>query len=114
MRPGAINPEFVNFQHRSIRQWLFMSFLGCRQDSALRGWSEDECGMMCGIADGATGGSMNKRHQMCRCGHDQQVHRHYRRGTDCSLCGPVNCPRFKSAYRLSFLHRCWWRTREQD
>lgn len=23
----------------------------------------------------------------CRCGHDLQAHRHYRRGNDCSLCG---------------------------
>ena len=28
----------------------------------------------------------------CRCGHDRDSHRHYRRGDDCALC---DCPHFR-------------------
>ena len=30
--------------------------------------------------------------RLCRCGHPQMAHLHYRKGTDCGLCG---CPRFR-------------------
>jgi len=29
----------------------------------------------------------------CTCGHGEQAHEHYRRGTDCALC---SCPRFRA------------------
>jgi hypothetical protein len=29
----------------------------------------------------------------CTCGHGFDAHEHYRRGTDCALCG---CPRFRA------------------
>jgi hypothetical protein len=29
----------------------------------------------------------------CRCGHAEQAHEHYRRGTDCALC---ECARFRA------------------
>jgi hypothetical protein len=32
--------------------------------------------------------------ERCRCGHVSVAHEHYRRGTDCALCG---CGRYKSA-----------------
>jgi len=35
----------------------------------------------------------------CRCGHPRAVHQHYRRGLDCAVCGPANCPRYR---------RRWW------
>ena len=28
----------------------------------------------------------------CRCGHGKQTHEHYRRGSDCALCG---CDRYR-------------------
>lgn len=33
--------------------------------------------------------------QLCRCGHRREVHEHYRRGTDCALCGVEVCPKFR-------------------
>jgi hypothetical protein len=38
----------------------------------------------------------------CRCGHDSDVHGHYRRGSDCSVC-PATC----SAYRPVSRVRVW-------
>jgi hypothetical protein len=32
--------------------------------------------------------------EQCRCGHVSVAHEHYRRGTDCALCG---CGRYKGA-----------------
>ncbi|MGQ0574890.1 MAG: hypothetical protein ACT4RN_11895 [Pseudonocardia sp.] len=32
----------------------------------------------------------------CRCGHGRDAHEHFRRGSDCALCG---CPRYRSRYR---------------
>lgn len=32
---------------------------------------------------------------MCRCGHDRETHKHFRRGSDCGVCGSVACPRFR-------------------
>ena len=32
---------------------------------------------------------------ICRCGHDRHLHEHYRRGTDCALCGSAVCPRYR-------------------
>ena len=33
---------------------------------------------------------------MCRCGHTQDVHDHYRPGSDCGSCGTQRCPRFEA------------------
>jgi hypothetical protein len=30
----------------------------------------------------------------CRCGHDVDVHEHFRAGRDCSTCGPEVCQRY--------------------
>ncbi len=40
--------------------------------------------------------------QTCRCGHPKPAHDHFRGGTDCALCGPHTCPRYRS-------NRSWWR-----
>jgi hypothetical protein len=37
----------------------------------------------------------------CVCGHPRSAHEHYRPGSDCALCGPQACPRFR--------RRRWWR-----
>ena len=34
-------------------------------------------------------------HDVCRCGHERAAHEHYRGGTECSLCSPTACPRFR-------------------
>jgi hypothetical protein len=31
----------------------------------------------------------------CRCGHPLDVHRHWRRGDDCGVCGPTRCAGFR-------------------
>lgn len=31
---------------------------------------------------------------ICRCGHEQDAHEHYRPGHDCGVCGPVRCRRY--------------------
>jgi hypothetical protein len=36
----------------------------------------------------------------CRCGHDRGAHEHYRGGSDCGTCGPLDCPRYRAS---------WWR-----
>jgi hypothetical protein len=36
----------------------------------------------------------------CVCGHGGPAHEHYRRGSDCSLCGPRECTRFRSSSGL--------------
>lgn len=33
---------------------------------------------------------------LCRCGHSREAHQHFRKGTDCGVCGPVACPRFSA------------------
>ncbi|ALE72504.1 hypothetical protein AD006_11820 [Pseudonocardia sp. EC080610-09] len=33
---------------------------------------------------------------LCRCGHEQDVHEHYRPGTDCGICG-TSCRAFRAA-----------------
>lgn len=44
--------------------------------------------------------------QPCVCGHDRDVHDHYRPGTDCGACGKQTCPRFRAAGgRTSLLDR---------
>ncbi|MBA8792651.1 hypothetical protein FHX74_000245 [Friedmanniella endophytica] len=30
-----------------------------------------------------------------RCGHPWRAHEHFRRGTECSLCAPGDCPAFR-------------------
>lgn len=36
---------------------------------------------------------------LCRCQHARDAHTHYRRGTDCALCAPGACARFRKAWR---------------
>jgi hypothetical protein len=38
-----------------------------------------------------------------RCGHAHEAHQHYRAGTDCALCPPGDCPKYRrrSRFRLS-------------
>jgi endonuclease/exonuclease/phosphatase (EEP) superfamily protein YafD len=36
-----------------------------------------------------------QRRRRCRCGHPRSAHEHYRRGSDCALCGPGTCPRYR-------------------
>jgi hypothetical protein len=31
---------------------------------------------------------------VCTCGHDAEVHQHWRRGSDCGTCGSWKCARF--------------------
>jgi hypothetical protein len=38
---------------------------------------------------------------LCVCGHPLRAHEHLRRGTECAVCGPDTCPRFR--------RRRWWR-----
>lgn len=40
---------------------------------------------------------MNKA-RVCRCGHERTLHEHWRRGTDCAACGPLDCPTFRRAW----------------
>ena len=37
--------------------------------------------------------------QLCVCGHPKNCHQHYRAGTDCSLCPPGVCDRFRRRHR---------------
>jgi hypothetical protein len=39
-----------------------------------------------------------RRSYRCRCGHLKNAHDHYRRGSDCGLCG---CPRFRPVINRS-------------
>ena len=40
---------------------------------------------------------MHDESRMCSCGHRHTAHEHYRPGTDCSLCPPGACHRFRAA-----------------
>ncbi|WP_433292483.1 hypothetical protein ACQP2F_28125 [Actinoplanes sp. CA-030573] len=44
---------------------------------------------------------MSEEKTPCVCGHGHGAHEHHRRGTECALCGPEQCPRFRRA--------SWWR-----
>jgi hypothetical protein len=33
----------------------------------------------------------------CRCGHTPTAHSHYRRGTDCGVCGAVSCSQYHAS-----------------
>lgn len=33
----------------------------------------------------------------CQCGHPAEAHEHYRRGSDCAVCGPADCNRFRAS-----------------
>jgi hypothetical protein len=37
---------------------------------------------------------------VCRCGHPSSAHEHYRPGSECAVCGPEKCPRYR--------RRSWW------
>jgi hypothetical protein len=43
-----------------------------------------------GAADGL-------REKVCRCGHPHAAHEHYRRGTDCGICGVAGCAAYARA-----------------
>jgi len=36
---------------------------------------------------------------LCVCGHAREAHEHYRRGSDCALCGAAGCHRFRADRR---------------
>lgn len=36
----------------------------------------------------------------CECGHAEAAHRHYRRGSDCGVCGAMTCARFRRQGRM--------------
>lgn len=38
----------------------------------------------------------DRRYEICRCGHQEENHKHYRSGRDCSTCGASNCDRYRS------------------
>ena len=38
---------------------------------------------------------------ICTCGHSLTVHKHYRRGRDCGVCGAVECAKFHDRRTLS-------------
>lgn len=43
---------------------------------------------------------------LCRCGHPRPVHEHYRRGSDCGICGDVVCPGWAvSPWWRRWIHR---------
>lgn len=46
---------------------------------------------------------------MCRCGHHDDTHRHYRPGRDCGAC---DCPRFRAAAPWS--PRAWLRLHREN
>jgi len=37
----------------------------------------------------------------CVCGHEREVHEHFRGGSDCGVCGPTVCAGFRAS--------TWWR-----
>lgn len=41
----------------------------------------------------------------CRCGHDKDLHTHYRRGSDCAICP---CPKFRRQWLRSSPRRVEW------
>lgn len=43
---------------------------------------------------------------LCGCGHALAAHEHYRRGSDCGICGAAKC----AAYRRP-RNRLWWMLR---
>jgi len=47
----------------------------------------------------------------CSCGHDRDMHRHFRAGTDCGSCGPVTCTSFTTGARVEsrwrFMSQGW-------
>lgn len=40
---------------------------------------------------------MKAKDGTCRCGHSHQAHEHYRRGSDCGICGADGCAKFRLA-----------------
>ena len=35
--------------------------------------------------------------KVCQCGHPHEAHTHYRRGSDCAICGADTCGAFSAA-----------------
>lgn len=36
------------------------------------------------------------RNAVCVCGHSRELHEHYRRRSDCAICGPEACGAFRA------------------
>jgi hypothetical protein len=55
----------------------------------------------CGHSGGAETGKRRIKimAKMCVCGHDHDVHFHFRRGADCGRCGRVACPEFREVFK---------------
>ena len=39
-----------------------------------------------------------RANDICSCGHPREGHHHYRRGTDCGICGSEICPSFSRTH----------------
>jgi hypothetical protein len=37
--------------------------------------------------------------RLCLCGHRWPAHDHWRQGTECTICGPLGCTRFRWRWR---------------
>lgn len=38
---------------------------------------------------------MHQTSPQCRCGHVEEAHEHYRKGSDCGICGRATCRSFR-------------------
>lgn len=47
----------------------------------------------------------NSSQPTCRCGCPRASHEHYRRGTDCGLCGRSRCPSYRDSRQPSLIER---------
>jgi hypothetical protein len=45
--------------------------------------------------------------KLCSCGHGREAHEHYRKGSDCGICGVAGC----AAYARAPLHKRLWSRR---
>jgi len=43
---------------------------------------------------------MSDPQEICECGHVREAHEHYRKGTDCGICGAETCGAFRPAAEL--------------
>jgi hypothetical protein len=46
---------------------------------------------------------MGRMQGLCSCGHAAAAHEHYRRGSDCALCSPGGCVKFRSVGKVASL-----------
>jgi hypothetical protein len=63
------------------------------------GWERDQSAGPYGRT--TLGDAVTAPDALCVCGHPMRAHEHLRRGTECAICGPDTCPRFR--------RRRWWR-----